>query len=161
MPPRLAFAATILVAAMTASVGGGKPCVRMEVQSKGLVVIELEDEKTPLTVDNFLSYVDSGFYSGLIFHRVISGFMVQGGGLDSKLVSEHPCATRNQCPRTCWPLPSPDLAFSEPQGDVRPDQERGSQRSFQPKGHDLHGENERARQRHVTIFHQHRQQRQS
>ena len=39
----------------------------------------------PITVDNFLNYVDSGFYDGLIFHRVIPGFMIQGGGLDDKM----------------------------------------------------------------------------
>ena len=77
----------LIVARMAADVGGGKPCVRMEVRSKGTVVIELHNERTPITVENFLGYVDSGFYSGLTFHRVISGFMVQGGGLDSKMVS--------------------------------------------------------------------------
>jgi peptidyl-prolyl cis-trans isomerase B (cyclophilin B) len=45
----------------------------------------LDSEKTPLTVDNFLSYAKRGFYDGTIFHRVINGFMIQGGGFDSKL----------------------------------------------------------------------------
>lgn len=48
--------------------------------SKGELVIELFEDKAPLTVENFLSYVDSGFYDGTIFHRVIDGFMIQGGG---------------------------------------------------------------------------------
>ena len=48
--------------------------------SMGNIVVELEDEKAPVTVANFLSYVDSGFYTGTIFHRVIDGFMIQGGG---------------------------------------------------------------------------------
>lgn len=48
--------------------------------SKGELVIELFEKEAPLTVQNFLSYVDSGFYDGTIFHRVIPGFMVQGGG---------------------------------------------------------------------------------
>src|SRR5512147_1363382 len=48
--------------------------------SKGELVIELFEKEAPLTVKNFLAYVDSGFYDGTIFHRVIPGFMVQGGG---------------------------------------------------------------------------------
>ena len=48
--------------------------------TKGDIVIELYPEKTPETVNNFLTYVDEKFYDGTIFHRVIKGFMVQGGG---------------------------------------------------------------------------------
>jgi peptidyl-prolyl cis-trans isomerase A (cyclophilin A) len=48
--------------------------------TKGDFVVELDDVKAPKTVDNFLNYVKSGFYSGTIFHRVINGFMIQGGG---------------------------------------------------------------------------------
>ena len=50
--------------------------------SSGDIVIELEDEKAPATVENFLTYVDSGFYGGTVFHRVIDGFMIQGGGFE-------------------------------------------------------------------------------
>jgi cyclophilin family peptidyl-prolyl cis-trans isomerase len=50
--------------------------------SKGDIKIELDSEKAPKTVENFLSYVEAGHYSGTIFHRVINGFMVQGGGFD-------------------------------------------------------------------------------
>ncbi len=46
----------------------------------GDITIQLEDEKAPVTVKNFLDYVGSGFYNGTIFHRVINGFMIQGGG---------------------------------------------------------------------------------
>jgi cyclophilin family peptidyl-prolyl cis-trans isomerase len=53
--------------------------IKMET-SKGDIVLELDDVKAPITVKNFLNYVDKGFYNGLIFHRVISGFMIQGGG---------------------------------------------------------------------------------
>lgn len=56
--------------------------VRFET-SLGGFTLELDAEKAPETVANFLQYVDDGFYDGLIFHRVIPGFMVQGGGLDS------------------------------------------------------------------------------
>ena len=48
--------------------------------SKGTIEIELYQDKAPISVQNFLSYVNEGFYDGLIFHRVIDGFMVQGGG---------------------------------------------------------------------------------
>ncbi|MAL99077.1 peptidylprolyl isomerase [Hydrocarboniclastica marina] len=48
--------------------------------SKGEITLELFEEQAPVTVENFLSYVDEGFYDGTIFHRVIPGFMVQGGG---------------------------------------------------------------------------------
>lgn len=52
----------------------------------GEIVIELEQDKAPKTVDNFLKYVKSGFYNGLIFQRVEKGFVIQAGGYDSKLV---------------------------------------------------------------------------
>ena len=50
--------------------------------SAGVIRIELDDDKAPLSVANFLSYVNSGHYDGTIFHRVIKGFMVQGGGME-------------------------------------------------------------------------------
>jgi peptidyl-prolyl cis-trans isomerase B (cyclophilin B) len=53
--------------------------------SKGDILIELENEKAPVTVENFLSYVRSGHYDGTIFHRVIDGFMIQGGGFDHEM----------------------------------------------------------------------------
>ncbi len=48
----------------------------------GDITIELFDAEAPQTVKNFLQYVDDGFYNGTIFHRVIDGFMIQGGGFD-------------------------------------------------------------------------------
>ena len=50
--------------------------------NKGRIVLELNAEKAPITVANFLEYVRDGFYDGVIFHRVIDGFMIQGGGMD-------------------------------------------------------------------------------
>ena len=52
--------------------------------SKGDVTIELFQDKAPVTVANFLAYVDAHFYDGTIFHRVIKGFMIQGGGLTAE-----------------------------------------------------------------------------
>ncbi|MFP5338810.1 MAG: peptidylprolyl isomerase [Gammaproteobacteria bacterium] len=53
--------------------------------SLGEIELELEAEKAPISVENFLGYVDSGFYDGTVFHRVIPGFMVQGGGFGEGL----------------------------------------------------------------------------
>lgn len=61
-----------------------KPRVLMQT-SMGDIVIELEQEKAPQTVANFLQYVDDGFYDGTIFHRVINGFMIQGGGFTAEM----------------------------------------------------------------------------
>jgi len=51
----------------------------------GDIVLELDAEKAPITVANFLRYVDEKFYDGVIFHRVMKGFMIQGGGFDSDM----------------------------------------------------------------------------
>jgi peptidyl-prolyl cis-trans isomerase B (cyclophilin B) len=48
----------------------------------GAITLELDTEKAPVTVANFLEYVDSGFYNNTVFHRVIDGFMIQGGGFE-------------------------------------------------------------------------------
>ncbi|HCX32751.1 MAG TPA: cyclophilin [Rhodocyclaceae bacterium] len=50
--------------------------------NRGEITLELLEDEAPLTVRNFLDYVDSGFYDGTIFHRVIDGFMIQGGGFE-------------------------------------------------------------------------------
>jgi len=50
--------------------------------SMGDIVLELDAEKAPVTVENFVNYVKNGHYDGLIFHRIIPGFMVQGGGME-------------------------------------------------------------------------------
>jgi peptidyl-prolyl cis-trans isomerase B (cyclophilin B) len=53
--------------------------------SAGVIRLELDDVKAPLSVENFLAYVKSGHYDGTVFHRVIKGFMVQGGGMDGDM----------------------------------------------------------------------------
>lgn len=65
------------------------PRVKMQTTA-GDIVIELDPGKAPATVANFLAYVDKGFYDGLIFHRVIPGFMAQGGGFDTRFVIKEP-----------------------------------------------------------------------
>ena len=66
------------------------PSIEMQT-SMGTIVIELNSEKAPVTVKNFLQYAKEGFYNGTIFHRTIEGFMIQGGGF-TKDMSEKPTA---------------------------------------------------------------------
>ncbi len=83
----LGLAALGLVALALPAAGSNtaaKPRVALET-SKGEIVLELEPDKAPKTVENFLSYVESGFYGGTIFHRVIQGFMIQGGGFTADM----------------------------------------------------------------------------
>ena len=61
---------------------GDKVMVEMHT-SKGLITLELDAEKAPVTVANFIEYVNSGHFDSTIFHRVIPGFVIQGGGLES------------------------------------------------------------------------------
>lgn len=56
--------------------------------SLGAITLRLYTDKAPISVKNFLEYVDSGFYAGTIFHRVIPGFMIQGGGLTAQMVEK-------------------------------------------------------------------------
>jgi len=60
--------------------------------SMGNIVIELNEQAAPVSVKNFIGYVEAGFYDGLIFHRVIPGFMIQGGGFTQQMVKKE---TRN------------------------------------------------------------------
>ena len=57
--------------------------------TKGDIVIELNEEKAPVTVQNFLNYVRDGFYDGTIFHRVIPNFMIQGGGFNDQMMQKN------------------------------------------------------------------------
>ena len=86
------FAATLTTFAMGCTAGGtlsaqaaesARPRVTFET-SHGAFVLELDREAAPETVANFLAYVRDGFYEGTIFHRVIAGFMVQGGGFSKE-----------------------------------------------------------------------------
>ena len=78
------FLLTLAASALSAGCGAAEeknPVVIMET-SMGKIRIELNKDKAPITVKNFLSYVDDKHYDGLIFHRVISTFMIQGGGFE-------------------------------------------------------------------------------
>lgn len=67
--------------------GGGSMIVSFKT-NQGTFKVKLNADKAPKTVENFLKYVDEGFYNGTIFHRVIKGFMVQGGGFTPDLVQK-------------------------------------------------------------------------
>ena len=79
---RLLGALLCALLALPASAGNPEVIIRT---SHGDVTLRLFEDKAPLTVANFLSYVDSGFYSGTIFHRVIPRFMIQGGGFTERM----------------------------------------------------------------------------
>ena len=73
----------------TKAAAPANPTPQVEIKTTmGDIVVELDREKAPKSVENFLGYVKSGFYKGTIFHRVIDGFMIQGGGFDEKLTQK-------------------------------------------------------------------------
>lgn len=63
--------------------------VKITVKDYGEMIVELYEDKAPKTVQNFVKLVQDGFYTDLIFHRVISGFMIQGGGFDKEFSHKH------------------------------------------------------------------------
>ena len=77
------FVAGLAALTLSAAAFAADPQVSLKT-SMGEIVLELNQEKAPITVANFLKYVKSGFYKGTIFHRVIDGFMIQGGGMDAQ-----------------------------------------------------------------------------
>jgi len=79
-----ACALIILLGAWGARAEGRHPMVKLTT-NQGEIVLELYEDKAPKTVANFLAYVKDGFYDGTIFHRVIDGFMIQGGGFDKDM----------------------------------------------------------------------------
>jgi peptidyl-prolyl cis-trans isomerase B (cyclophilin B) len=68
--------------------------------SLGNMTAELDAEKAPKTVANFLSYVEAGHYNNTIFHRVIDGFMIQGGGFEPGMKQKPPTPPSKTKPRT-------------------------------------------------------------
>jgi peptidyl-prolyl cis-trans isomerase A (cyclophilin A) len=81
-------AGTFALAAPKAKAKKAAPVVVEVKTSLGAFKIELNAEKAPKTVENFLKYVDDKFYDGTIFHRVISDFMIQGGGFDKAMTKK-------------------------------------------------------------------------
>ena len=79
--------ALLFVATPAQTDADANPRVRISTNA-GDITVELYPDEAPLTVANFLSYVDSGFYAGTVFHRVIPNFMIQGGGFTQELVEK-------------------------------------------------------------------------
>jgi len=61
------------------------PKIRFDIEGYGIIEAELYPEIAPITVKNFVSLIEKDFFNGLIFHRIISGFMIQGGGYDAEM----------------------------------------------------------------------------
>ena len=80
MPKKIVTLATAMLMLAGSIQAFAQPTVAIDT-SQGLILVELNSEKAPNTVANFLQYVKDKHYDGTIFHRVISGFMIQGGGL--------------------------------------------------------------------------------
>jgi peptidyl-prolyl cis-trans isomerase B (cyclophilin B) len=80
----LTLALSVSAGAATTSSEGNKMYVQLTT-SMGNIILELDAEKAPKTVENFVQYVKDGHYDGTIFHRVIAGFMIQGGGMDATM----------------------------------------------------------------------------
>ncbi len=78
------YALVIALAAASAAAAAEPPRVELKT-NRGAIVIELYPDKAPKTVANFLQYVQDGHYNGTVFHRVIDGFMIQGGGFDQDM----------------------------------------------------------------------------
>ena len=77
-----------LALALSLSMFVGAPTLAQKVRldtSMGPIVLELDAEKAPKSVANFVDYVKAGHYNGTVFHRVIDGFMIQGGGMDASM----------------------------------------------------------------------------
>lgn len=83
----LLLALTFSLSSLSFAAESANPIVVMET-NKGTVKIQLWEDKAPITVANFLRYVDSNFYDGLVFHRVIPGFMAQGGGFTPDMMQK-------------------------------------------------------------------------
>jgi len=90
MKPRLLQWLTVFATLGTIADGAAAaPTPQVEFRtSMGNFTVELYPEKAPITVENFLRYVDDGFYTGTIFHRVIADFMVQGGGMTADMAEK-------------------------------------------------------------------------
>lgn len=81
---RLLMIATLVLAVGSLNAKAESTKVQLDT-SQGKIILELDNEKAPKTVANFVQYVKSGHYAGTVFHRVIKDFMIQGGGMDANL----------------------------------------------------------------------------
>lgn len=89
---------TLCLAMLTTSVFAANPSVEIKT-NLGAIQIELYADKAPKTVENFLNYVKDDYYNGTVFHRVIAGFMIQGGGFDQSYAQR---PTRQPIENEAW-----------------------------------------------------------
>lgn len=89
---------TLCLAMLTTSVFAANPSVEIKT-NLGAIQIELYADKAPKTVENFLNYVKDDYYNGTVFHRVIAGFMIQGGGFDQNYAQR---PTRQPIENEAW-----------------------------------------------------------
>ena len=108
------------------------PKVELHITDYGVITLELDAEKAPKSTANFLAYVNKGHYNGTIFHRVIPGFMVQGGGMEPGMKQKSTDA---------------------------PDRERSQQRPEECQLHRGHGAHRRSAFGNRTVLHQRVRQR--
>ncbi|MBL3529162.1 MAG: peptidyl-prolyl cis-trans isomerase [gamma proteobacterium endosymbiont of Lamellibrachia anaximandri] len=76
---------TLLLSGIFANIAAAETIRVMMETNQGNILLALDREKAPKTVDNFVQYVEDGFFNGTIFHRIIKGFMIQGGGFTSDM----------------------------------------------------------------------------
>ena len=86
----LALAGFALAAMFSSSTRPRSDCPKVKLASLGDIVVQLDPAKAPKTVENFLAYVNDKHYDGTVFHRVIDGFMIQGGGFTADMVQKSP-----------------------------------------------------------------------
>jgi len=79
---------TLMIIGLSTQLLAKNPVVKF-MTNQGEIIIELFEQKAPITVENFLSYVKDGFYNGTIFHRVIPNFVIQGGGFKPGMVQKN------------------------------------------------------------------------
>ena len=87
---KIIFSVLLILSACIGGLYAANPQVTLQISGAvtGNIVLELYADKAPVTTANFINYVQSNFYKGLIFHRVMSGFMIQGGGFDQNVVQK-------------------------------------------------------------------------
>ena len=102
--PQAAMARRVAILLLTATgMALAAPASAQKVRlstSQGDIVLQLDKDKAPKTVDNFVQYVKAGHYDGTVFHRVIENFMIQGGGMTADMRESPPAAPSCSRPRT-------------------------------------------------------------
>ncbi len=113
-----AMAAVFAISAFSPAMAAkGDPHVLLTT-SAGNIELELNSQKAPISVDNFLKYVNSGFYNNTTFHRVIPGFMVQGGGFNEQLQQKQAkAATKAEATESEAKVDSQQEALFDPSAD--------------------------------------------